>query len=181
MKTWATLAAASILAGSALATGTTTDNHSSGKWTINVGLFIPTGDHEDAGVDNGFMVGADWMLWSGGAYQNMSGYVGLLGMFGSGDNDLDSTTYGIHYGILFALGENQGMSDLAIKLQGGYYNTTLEAGSSEADDWGFGGLAGLVWKPKNGQFSLEAGYYFMPEVEDTDHRGWFFQVGIPIK
>jgi len=180
MKLWATLAAAGILAGSALATGTTSTASPMGNWTINVGMFISEGDLKDAGVDNGFLVGADWML--GQQMEGASTYAGIMGMFGSGDADLDVTTYGIHYGLLFGTGAGEGaMNGFKIRLQGGYYNSRLEQGSFEADDWGFGGLAGFSWAPQAGGFTIDGGYFFMPEVEGVDNRGWFFSIGIPVK
>lgn len=178
MKLWATILAVGALAISAFANNTTTvDNHSSGKWTINVGFAIPEGDHEDAGVDSMFMFGADWHLYSLG--QGSQSYIGVLAAFGDGDFDLESRTYGIHYGILFGLGQEQ-YSDWAVKLQGGYYNTKLEQGSFDEEEWGFGGLAALVYRPKGSNFTIEAGYFFFPEVEDIDNRGFSISVGIPV-
>jgi hypothetical protein len=184
MKLWATLAAAGIIAGSSFAATSSTakpQGDAMNRWSINVGLFIPEGDHKDAGVDNGFVVGADWMLPNTGSMGTASSYVGIMGLFGDGDNDLETRSWGIHYGVLFSLANNQGWSDFNVRLQGGYYNTQLEAGAFDEDEWGFGGMVSLNWRPRNSGVTVDAGYYFMPEVEGTDHRGWIFTVGIPVK
>lgn len=186
MKLWATFLAAGLLAGSTFANSTTQDGNGS-KWTINVGLAIPEGDLKDAGVDNMFSVGADWMLGYGGMNSmgsNTQQYVGIGFMFGDGDFDLDVMTYGIHYGILFGFAGDQGDGnwEWGARLQGGYYNTKLEAGSFEADEWGFGGSAGITYRPRNSNgFNVNFGYYFMPEVEGVDNRGWNISVSIPVR
>jgi hypothetical protein len=193
MKLWTSLAAAGVLAGSAFAnTTTTTPSNStfmgSGKWKINVGLGLPDGDHSDAGVDTMFMVGADWMFGPMSGYANIEQFVGILGAFGEGTGSFQSTTYGIHYGILFALNQ-MGGGNWKIKAQGGYYNTKIDLGSVDVDDWNFGGLASIVYTPNGSQFSFEGGYYFFPEnsfatdgsSSKINNRGWFLMLGIPVK
>ncbi len=184
MKLWTTIAATSMLAGAAFATDNTATRNNmmgSGKWNINVGIGLPEGDHKDAGVDNIFFIGADWMFGEMKGYNNVSQFVGILGGFGEGDLDLETTTFGIHYGVLFALNNMQGDSEWMAKIQAGYYNTKLEVGSIDEDEWGFGGLASIQYKPKSGNFTIEGGYYIFPEVDSVDHRGFHIMVGFGLK
>lgn len=187
MRLIATLAAAMMVAASAFAAETAKKPVlSGGTWTLNLGLALPSGDHDDAGVDTMFMVGVDYGMagMNSGMGPNTSSYFGAMAMFGDGDADFQSRTWGVHYGFMFGLGSDQTMP-LKIKLQGGLYNTRLEQGSADADEWGFGGLAGLVWSPSSGgggmSFTIEGGYYFMPSVEGVNNNGLYFAVGIPLK
>ncbi len=152
------------------------------SWTLNLGFAMPRGDHDDGGVDSMFMLGVDYGLGATGGTSQGSTYVGVGWMSGEGDGDFESRSYGIHYGGMFGLGSGDSMP-LMVKLQGGYYNTRLEAFGDEADRWGFGGVIALVWMPKSSggpNFSVEGGMYFMPSVEGVNNNGWYLSVGIPI-
>jgi hypothetical protein len=178
MKILATILAVGALVGSAFASSPTAPD-AGNKWNINVGFAVPDGDLKDAGVDNMFSFGADWILNSGmGDTGDTSSYLGILAMFGSGDADVDVMTYGIHYGFEFGLGDN---NEFAVRLQGGYYNSKVDLGSGELDEWGFGGMGALGYKPASGGFSIWVGYYFFPEVDGADNRGFQVTVGIPVK
>lgn len=180
MKLWSTLATAGLVAGSAFA-GAPTVQDEPNKWMINVGFAIPDGDLKDLGVDSMFSIGADWMLGSNNASGSET-FIGVLGMFGSGDASLDCTVYGIHYGVIFGLGaQGGGMDNFQVKLQGGFYNNKLSDDFDSEDDWGFGGLAALQFAPPNSGFRIALGYFFMPEVADVDNRGWTITVSIPVK
>jgi hypothetical protein len=184
MKLWATLATAGILASGVFANSTSkTTQDEPNKWNIHVGFAIPDGDHKDLGVDNMFSIGADWMLSNNNGMSGSSdSFIGVLAMFGSGDGSLDSMTYGIHYGLMFGLGgQGGGMNNFSLKVQGGFYNTKLDDDFAEADEWGFGGSINLVYVPTGGGFQFGAGYYFMPEVEGVDNRGFTIFVSIPVK
>lgn len=183
MKLWATFAAA-ILAVSAFATESKPVQDNESKWAINVGFAIPEGDLKDLGVDNMFVVGADFQMnWGGTEGSNSSTYAGLLAMFGDGDADLETFTWGFHVGLNFPFG-GDGMtpSEWNARIQGGFYNHKLDVGGSEEDDWGFGGAAMVSFTPAGGTgFSINGGYYFMPEVSGVDNRGWVISVSIPVK
>lgn len=180
MKLWATVAAAGILAGSAIANDSNTNTMmSGGKWQINVALGLPTGDHSDAGFDTMYFVGADWMFGGMSGYSNVSQYFGFLYGFGEGDSNLESTTYGVHYGVAFGFGQ-ESMSEWTARVQGGFYNTKLDDGTFSDDEWGFGGKAGIFYNPKGSKWNIGAGYYWYPKVSDGDNTGWFFMFGLPI-
>ncbi len=174
MKILVTILAVGALVGSAFASSPTAPE-AGNKWNINVGFAVPDGDLKDAGVDNMFSFGADWILNSGmGDTGNSSSYIGILAMFGSGDLSLDVMTYGIHYGFEFGVGDN---SEFAIRVQGGYYNSDM----GDLNEWGFGGMGAVGYKPAAGGFSIWVGYYFFPEVDGADNRGFQVSVGIPVK
>jgi hypothetical protein len=185
MKHIATLVAAMMLGSVAVATGPAKKMaaaYAPKSWTINLGLAMPSGDHkDDLDVDSMFMVGLDYGLGMMGDGSDSATFVGIMGMFGSGSGSLDSRTYGVHYGVLMNLGGASSNMPLKLKLQGGYYNTRLSNGGDE-DEWGFGGLAGLVWTPNTSggnPISFEGGIYFFPEVANVNNTGWYFAVGIP--
>lgn len=174
MKNLATILAVGALVGSAFASSPTAPD-AANKWNINVGFAIPEGDLKDFGFDNMFSFGADWILNNSmGDTGNTSSYIGILAMFGSGDSDIDAMTYGIHYGFEFGLGDN---NEFAVRLQGGYYNSDIDS----TNEWGFGGMGALGYKPASGGFSIWVGYYFYPEVDGVDNRGFQVSVGIPVK
>ncbi len=184
MKKFAFLAAATVIAGSAVAsTGTKATKPAMGtnKWTINVGLGFPNGDHKDAGVDNQVMLGIDWELGMMNNGSPAMSYLGVGYMFGSGDADFDTRSYGVHYGVMFPLSNSGQTSALGAKIQLGYYNTRLSQGSAEEDKWALGGLAALTWTPQGQNWHLNLGYYFMPEVSDINNSGWFLGVGFRTK
>ena len=183
MKLFASLMAAMMVASSLMAYERPKKPAYDGakSWTINIGVGVPQGDHKDAGVDTMFMVGADYMLGPMGEGTEGSTYVGVLGFFGSGDAGLKSRSYGIHYGATLNLGQPGSSSPIMFKLQGGYYNTDLSDGIDD-NNWGFGGLVGVVWRPTSGggqSFTVEGGYYFLPSVSGVDNNGWYVAVGIP--
>lgn len=182
MKKLAFLAAASVIAGSAFA-GEPAKKMSLGtnKWTINVGLGFPNGDHKDAGVDNQIMLGVDMELGPMSYGSTAMSYVGLGYMFGSGDSDFDTRSYGVHYGVMFPLSNSGQASSLGAKLQLGYYNTELTQGSAEEDKWALGGQAALMWTPQGQTWSLNLGYYFMPEVANINNTGWYVGVSFRTK
>ncbi|MBX3118856.1 MAG: hypothetical protein KF784_07300 [Fimbriimonadaceae bacterium] len=175
MKKLAFLAAATVVAGSAMAAESAKPNMMMGtnKWTINVGIGFPAGDHKDLGVDTQIMVGVDMDLGPLSYGSQGTSYVGLGYMFGSGDSDLDTRSWGVHYGVRFPLGNSGQTSALGASAQLGYYNTELKQGSAKADKWALGGQAALTWTPQGQMWSLNFGYYFMPEVEGVNNNGWF--------
>lgn len=198
MKKLTMLVAASALIGSAVAATSPTPKSTiapEGRhWVINVGLFIPTDDHKDAGVDSGFMGSIDYHFGSpNGASSNTDWFIGIGGMFGNGDNSLDSRTFGVHVGVEFGLGKEGDDNPWGIELKAGLYNTDLSADveivkagdeteNVSDDETGFGGSIAVTYKSKssNGNgIRFSAGWFTMPEVNDFDHRGWFFSIGFP--
>jgi hypothetical protein len=190
MKKLAMLLAASLIFGSALASTspapTKKVDHGGRHWVINVGLFLPTDDHDDMGVDTGFMASADYHFGAmGDGTSNSSWFAGLGAFFGQGSNDFDSTAYGIHLGVLFGFGQPGEDNPWGLELKGGIYRVNLDGGSPAVDDdkTGFGGSIAVTYQTRsasgNGmRFSL--GWYSLPEVANVDHRGWFFAVGFPV-
>ncbi len=186
MKVLATLVAAMMVAGSVLAIDPSKKKsvlYTPGNWMFNVGLGMPTGDHEDAGVDTMVLVGLDYGLGNIGDGSNASTYVGMAGLFGSGDGDFESRSWGGHYGVIFGLSDASGNSPVYIKLQGGYYNGRIDFGTTDDDKWGFGGQAGIIWMPRRGgnDIRVEIGYYMMPSVSSVNNNGWFLGIGIPFQ
>lgn len=188
MKKLATILAASLLIGSALA-GTTSaknkalDHDATRHWVINVGLFVPTDDLKDAGVDTGFMASADYHF---GRSDSMSGntswFAGLGAMFGSGDDDLDMTAFGVHVGLLFGFGKDGDENPWAVELKGGLYKVDFKGDLVDDDDTGFGGSIGVRYR-SSGANSLRftGGWYFLPNVvSGAKNNGWFFTVGFPV-
>lgn len=188
MKKLATLLAASLVMGSAFASTSPTPKKSNvqmggGQWVINVGLFVPTDDHKDAGVDSGFMGSIDYHFPNTGSMAgNTSWFAGIGGFFGQGDDDLDSQAWGAHLGLLIGLGKVGDDNPWAIELKGGVYQVKLDGDLIDDKETGFGGSAAVVYKSKSTNGSgirFAAGWYMLPEVNDVDHRGWFFSVGFP--
>lgn len=197
MKKLAMLLAASALLGSAFAATSPTPkkiaSDDAKKWVLNVGLFMPTDDHKDAGVDTGFMGSIDYHFGNTGGNSNACWYVGIGAMFGQGDHDFESQAIGVHVGVELGLGKAGEDNPWGLELKGGLYRTSLswrneiiEAGKEfedeDDDETGFGGSIAVTYKSKssngNGlRFAL--GWYTMPEVQDGDHRGWFFTIGFP--
>lgn len=199
MNKLALLLAAGALTGSAFASTSPTPKKSAldegRKWVINVGLTLPTDDHKDAGVDTGFLGSADYYFGApSGASANTNWFLGIGALFGQGDSDFESTTYGAHVGVAFGLGRPGEDNPWGLELKGGLYRTELSwreeivasgKGSEDfdEDETGFGGSIALTYQSKstNGsglRFAL--GWYMMPEVRDADNRGWFFTLGFPI-
>ncbi|GIV03862.1 MAG: hypothetical protein KatS3mg015_2692 [Fimbriimonadales bacterium] len=148
---------------------------------VTAGATFWQGDHKDAGVDNGFLVGLDYYLQQNNP-NSMYG-VGVRGMFGSGGG-IDSTTLGAH-GILrgsFAYAGESG-ADFFYKLAAGLYWTELSNGTTN-DEFGFGawGSIGYQFNTGDGQmgtpFSIEVGYFFAPSVNGVDNNGFFAAAGI---
>jgi hypothetical protein len=188
MKKLATLLAASLLLGSAFASTSPTPKKPAVQngdryWVINVGLTIPSGDHEDLGVSTGFTVGADYMMGNTGeGTSNTSWFAGIAAFFGQGDGGFDSTAWGIHLGVNFGLGQPGDDNPWSIELKGGFYQTQLSNGSDE-DETGFGGSLGVVYTSRTGTgrgVRFSAGWYTLPEVVGVDHNGFFFNVGFPV-
>lgn len=187
MKKLATLLAASLLIGSAFASVShpkkTASEDSGRHWVINVGLFQPTGDHEDLGVDNGFTAGVDYCFGNAGGNGNAAWFVGIGSYFGEGDGDFETRSYGLHAGVVLSLGPEGEENPWAIELKGGLYHTRLEAGSDHDSENGFGGSLALVYKSKSDSghgVRFSVGWYTLPEVQNVDNTGWFFNVGFPI-
>jgi hypothetical protein len=189
MKKLATLLAASLLIGSAFARTSPTpakalDHGDARHWVINVGLFIPTDDHEDLGVDMGFMASADYHFGNpGGTPSNTSWFAGVGGFFATGDDSLDSTAWGAHVGLLFGFGQPGDDNPWAIELKGGVYMVSLDGDLIDDDETGFGGSIGVRYMSQTGggnNLRFTAGWFMLPEVGNVDHRGWFFSVGFPI-
>ncbi|HRK21338.1 MAG TPA: hypothetical protein PLX06_05995 [Fimbriimonadaceae bacterium] len=198
MKKLATLLAVSALIGSAFAATSPTPKKIAGddakKWVLNVGLIMPTDDHKDAGVDSGFTGSIDYHFGTpGNNGGNVCWFAGIGALFGEGDNDFDSQTFGIHLGVELGLGKPGEDNPWGLELKGGIYKTDLswrqeivkagEEFEDESDDeTGFGGSIAVTYKSKssNGNgLRFTAGWYMMPEVQDGDHRGWFFTIGFP--
>ncbi|BBO24502.1 MAG: outer membrane beta-barrel protein [Armatimonadetes bacterium] len=183
MKAIATLALATMAVSSVFATAA--QGSGQGSWTLNLGIAFPSGDHKDAGFDNMFGVGVDYNLGMVGNGSNATSYIGVAALFGSGDSDTDSRTWGVHYGWMFPLNNGGNSSNFALKLQGGYYNTEIKSPSAAVateDKWALGGMVGLVWKPQSnsGQnYQIELGYYMYPKVSGADNVGFQVSVGIP--
>lgn len=176
MKKLAFLAGATVFAASAIAAESARPANmamGTNKWRINVGVGFPASDHKDLGVDTQIMLGVDMELGSMNYGSPATSYVGLGYMFGSGDSDLDTRSWGFHYGVMFPLSNSGQTSALGGEIQLGYYNTELKQGSAKADKWALGGQAALTWTPQGQTWSLKAGYYFMPEVESINNNGWF--------
>ncbi len=176
----ATIAASSVASAPSLRAQMSGDGK--GAITLNAALGLPQGDHKDAGVDTMILIGADYGLGVIGQGTTASSFVGILGAFGSGDNDLDSRTFGVHYGLMFPLTPNNPSLPLMLKAQVGYYNTRLSNGDSD-EKWAIGGLAALSYGFKSGDrtnFSLELGYYLFPEVNGADNNGFFVGASFPL-
>ncbi len=185
MKKLATLLAASLLIGSALAIPTSKKASDDGgrHWVINVGLFQPTGDHNDLGVDSGFTASFDRCFGNTGSDGNSNWFVGLGAFFGDGDNDLTTRSWGLHVGVVLGLGKEGDENPWAIELKGGWYQTRLEDDNEEDSESGFGGSLAIVYKSRssNGHgVRFAAGWYTLPEVRNVDNTGYFFTVGFPI-
>lgn len=163
-------------------------SYSTKNFTLNLGVGFPSGDMKDAGVSTTFMGGLDYSLGMLGDGSNAESFVGLGAIFGNGDNGFKSTSYGIHYGVKFGLGNANANMPLTIKLRGGYYNTKVEAEVVEAatessNKWGFAFTAAVEWKApatSGSGFSIEAGTYFLQEVRDVRGTGYYIMLGIPL-
>lgn len=187
MKAIATIAVLSVVAASAVAGGPANKKaaYDGKQFSITLGAGFPTSDTKDAGVSTMFIADLNYSLGALGDGSNAQSFVGLGGMWGNGDDDFKTATYGIHYGVMFGLGDANASMPLYAKLKGGYYSTRLTfpvvAGESSTKG-GFGGAASLVWMPNQGgksSFSIEGGYYFMPSVQGVNNTGYFFAIGIP--
>lgn len=148
---------------------------------LTAGATFWQGDHKDANVDNGFLVGLDYYLKP--TSPNSTYGVGIRGWFGSGGG-IDSTTLGAH-GILrgsFGYAGSSG-TDFFYKLAAGLYWTRLSGGGTD-DQFGFGawGSIGYQFGGGNGQmgtpFSIEVGYFVGPTVSGVDNNGFFAAAGI---
>lgn len=156
-------------------------------WVIDVGLFKPNGDLDDAGVDTGWMGSINYFFGNTGGNSNSEWYVGVGGLGGDGDSDLEYRSYGIHAGVLIGLGKEGEDNPWAIDLRGGWYRSkvtatvdVIKAGSEDLDktENGFGGSVAVVFKSKSGpRFSL--GWFTQPEINGSNIDGYFFNVGFP--
>lgn len=151
-------------------------------WEATAGAMLWQGDHQDAGIETGFMGGLDYYLR--GTESAIYG-VGVRGIFGSGDGT-DSTTLGAHLILRGAFSQAGGAgAAMFYKIAAGLYWTEINpAVGVTADEIGFGGSAsiGYDFSMTDGAagtpFSIEVGWFFGPSVDSVDNNGFFALAGV---
>lgn len=146
-------------------------------WTLTVGVPLWQGDHNDLGIESGFLVGLDYQYQQGGGAHGS--FIGVRAMFGE-SGGIESRTIGVHYGA--STGFGGGAQNLYLKTAGGYYNTDVDGAG---DEWGFGGFVALgflfggngVGTGPQG-LSIEAGWFWAPSTGGVDNNGFFAAAGI---
>lgn len=182
MKALASIALATVAVGAAYADASTKN------LSLTLGVGFPTGDTKDAGVSTSFMGGLDYSLGMLGDGSNAQSFVGLGAFFGSGDNSFKTQSFGVHYGVMFGLGDANASMPLYVKLRGGYYSTRLtsevvETATESTTKGGFGFTAAIEWhqpSTSGNNFSIEAGYYMMPKVSGMSNNGWYAAISFPL-
>lgn len=140
---------------------------------VSLGALVWTGDLDDDGFNNGFVLGLDYYVAPSAT--NARAFTGVRAWFAS-ESGLDVRTYGFHYGVRIGLGSVPLAGGVYLKLAGGYYTTEFDPGGSEQ---GFGGFAGLGYDMPGG-LTLEAGFQVAPEVSGVANTSFYGVLGFRI-
>lgn len=151
-------------------------------WEVTAGAMFWQSDHQDLGLDAGFMGGVDYYLRQN---QSILWGVGARGIFGSGDGN-DSTTVGVHLILRGAFSQAGGPgAGLFYKLTaGGAWTEINPAVGSTDDEFGFGGSASIGYDfaasggAASTPFSIEVGWFVGPSVNGIDNNGFFALAGV---